>query len=171
MSLALGLLLLRLSVGALVAAHGAQKFLGWFGGPGMGKATGMMTAMGFRPARFWALLGSGGEFFGGILFALGLLWPLGPVAIFASMLMAIVRFHLPGPLLGAKGYEYPLLLLIVGVVVGLVGAGNYSLDAALHLHFPTTLLFWIGAAGAGIVDAVGYFTSTAKQKEATAAHA
>lgn len=160
MSIAFGLLLLRIIVGALLMAHGSQKLWGWFGGAGLQKSIGMMQMKGFRPAPFWALLGGAGEFGGGALLVLGLLWPLGPVAIFASMLMAIIRFHLPGPVIGPKGFEYPLLLLLVSVILGLVGAGPYALDAAFHLHLPTTLLFWIGAVGAVIVDVYGYVTST-----------
>lgn len=161
MSISLGLLLVRLIVGVLISGHGAQKLFGWFGGPGLDKSIALMQSKGFRPAEFWALLGGLGEFGGGLLLALGFLWPLGPVAVFAAMLMAIVRFHLPGPVIGPKGFEYPLLLLLLSVILGLVGPGQYTLDAALGIHLPTMILFWIGVIGAIIVDAVGYYISTA----------
>jgi putative oxidoreductase len=164
MSIALGLFLVRLVVGALIITHGAQKLFGWFGGSGLQKSIAMMQMKGFRPAEFWALLGGLGEFGGGVLLILGFLWPLGPVAIFAAMVMAIVRFHLPGPVIGPKGFEYPLLLLLLSVILGLVGAGHIALDVALGLHLPTTALFWIGAVGAVIVDAIGYNISNANTK-------
>ncbi len=159
MSVSWGLLLVRLIIGFLLVGHGAQKLFGWFGGAGFGKSVGMMRAMHFRPAEFWAVLGGAGEFGGGLLFMAGFLWPLGPIAIIAAMLMAIVRFHLPGTLFGAKGFEYPLLLLLLSGIVGLVGPGHFALDVALRLHLPTTLLFWLGLVGAVIVDAIGYFIS------------
>jgi putative oxidoreductase len=159
MSVSWGLLLVRLVVGFLLVGHGSQKLFGWFGGVGLRKSISLMQAQHFRPAEFWAVLGGAGEFGGGLLFMAGFLWPLGPIAILAAMLMAVVRFHLPGTLFGAKGFEYPLLLLLLSGIVGLVGPGRYALDAALGLHLPTTLLFWVGLAGAVIVDAVGYAIS------------
>src|SRR5439155_344690 len=57
----LGLLLLRLTLGTVFLAHGAQKAFGSFGGPGFEGATGFIASMGFRPARAWAALALGGE--------------------------------------------------------------------------------------------------------------
>ena len=69
----LGLLALRLVLGAVFLAHGAQKAFGAFGGPGFGGAAGFIGSMGFRPARFWTALAVGGELAAGFLFLLGLL--------------------------------------------------------------------------------------------------
>src|SRR2546427_8628272 len=57
----LGVLALRLALGAVFLAHGAQKSFGAFGGPGFEGATGFIGSMGFRPARFWTALAVGGE--------------------------------------------------------------------------------------------------------------
>jgi len=57
----LGLLLLRLTLGTVFLAHGAQKAFGSFGGPGFEGATGFIGSMGFRPARAWAALAVGGS--------------------------------------------------------------------------------------------------------------
>jgi hypothetical protein len=108
-------------------------------------------------------------FAGGLLLMLGFLWPLGPIASIAAMLMAVVRFHLPGTLFGPKGFEYPLLLLLLSAILGLVGPGQYALDAAISLHLPTTLLFWVGLAGAVIIDAVGYTISESGKQGQTPA--
>ncbi len=78
---ALGLLVLRLVVGLIVAAHGAQKLFGWWGGPGMTGWTAAMTRMRVRPAVAWAWMSAIAELGGGLLFALGFLSPLGSMAI------------------------------------------------------------------------------------------
>src|SRR3989475_12434473 len=81
----LGVLALRLVLGAVFLAHGAQKSFGAFGGPGFEGATGFIGSMGFRPARFWTALAGGGGVGAGVLFLFQLLaplaGPLGPGAV------------------------------------------------------------------------------------------
>ena len=89
----LGLLILRLIVGLLLAGHGAQKLFGWFGGNGLSGTAGWLESLGLRPAPFWALIAGLSEVGGGILLALGLLTPLGSLGIMASMLMATIKVH------------------------------------------------------------------------------
>jgi putative oxidoreductase len=68
----IGILVLRLVIGLYVAAHGAQKLFGWFGGPGLRKTTGLMSdRMGFRPALVWVTVLAGSELIGGLLMAMG----------------------------------------------------------------------------------------------------
>ena len=56
-----GLLLARLTLGLLMAAHGSQKLFGWFGGYGLTGTAGFFEALGFRPGRLFAALAAGTE--------------------------------------------------------------------------------------------------------------
>src|ERR1700730_4125568 len=84
----IGLLLLRLTVGLTLAAHGAQKLFGWFGGPGLDKTGMFFEKLGFVPGRRHALMAGLAEAGGGLLLALGLVTPLAASAVFAVMLVA-----------------------------------------------------------------------------------
>jgi putative oxidoreductase len=159
MEISLGLAVLRVVVGLLLAGHGAQKLFGWFGGHGFAGTVGFLQAKGFKPAVLWTLLGTLGEFVGGLLLALGFLSPLGGIAVFASMLMAVLKFHWKQGLWSTQnGYEYPLVLGVVGLFFGWVGVGSYSLDALLGITLPG-VLFGIGVVAAIIVDLIGLLTS------------
>jgi putative oxidoreductase len=76
-TIAAGLLLLRLVFGLTVAAHGAQKLFGWFGGPGLEGFGGFLEQLGIAPASRWSWAAALAEFGGGLLVALGLLSRLG----------------------------------------------------------------------------------------------
>jgi len=135
--LALGLLILRLVIGLTLAAHGAQKLFGWFGGPGMTGWTGAMNRMRIRPATPWAWMSALAEFLGGIGLAVGLLFPLPSAAIAGSMLVAMIIVHLPkGFFVSKGGYEFNLGILGTVATLALTGPGAYSLDAALGIRFP-----------------------------------
>ena len=88
-----GLLLARMVIGLLFAAHGAQKLFGWFGGYGLAGTGGFFESLGFRPGRFFAAAAGFSEFTGGLLLAIGLLGPLGPAMIIAVMVVAIATVH------------------------------------------------------------------------------
>jgi putative oxidoreductase len=159
MTLSLALLITRIAVGGLLIAHGSQKLFGWFGGRGFNASINMLQSKGFKPAQLWALLGAGGEFGGGVLVVLGFLTPLGTVAIIAAMMMAITKFHRGDKLIGPGGYEYPLLLLLISLAIGLAGPGNISLDALLHINPPVALVFLPLLIIAIIIDIIGLVIS------------
>ena len=132
--LSMGLLIIRLIFGLVMAAHGAQKLFGWFGGYGLAGTGGFFETLGFRPGRTFAAVAALGEFFGGLLFALGFLGPVGPMIIIADMLVASISVHWRNGLFATtNGVEVPLLYATAAVGVALIGFGKYSLDDALGL--------------------------------------
>jgi len=155
---ALGLLILRLGVGLIVAGHGAQKLFGWWGGSGMTGWTGAMTRMRIRPPVAWAWMSALAEFLGGLAVALGFLNPLGSFGIAGSMLVAITLVHWPKGFWTAKGgYEFNLLIIAAAAAVAIAGPGAYSLDSALGIHLPEPWPLIIGtlATLAGVGVALG----------------
>jgi putative oxidoreductase len=126
-----GILIIRVVVGLYVAGHGVQKLFGWFDGPGLGATIGGMgSGLGFRPARLWVMSLSATEVVGGLLMAIGLLGPLGPIAVAGAMLGAAVFAHWSKGPWGAKGgYELAATNLAVALAVALLGVGSFSVDA------------------------------------------
>src|SRR5258708_980035 len=87
--------LLRVAIGLIFAAHGAQKVFGWWGGPGMDGWRGAMEHMGIRPAAFWAVVSAGVELIGGLLLVLGLFTPFAAAALVGQSIVIIGQVHLP----------------------------------------------------------------------------
>jgi putative oxidoreductase len=152
-----GILLIRVVVGLYVAGHGAQKLFGWFGGPGLDVTVDIMGgATGLRPARLWVPFISATEVVGGLLMAIGLLGPLGPIAVAGAMLGATVYGHWSrGPWIANGGYELAATNLSAALAVALIGVGRFSVDAWLGVQVPGPVsevfgvLVVIGIAAAG----------------------
>ncbi|MEW1722488.1 DoxX family membrane protein [Streptomyces sp. NPDC093109] len=126
----LGLLVLRLGTGGVLAAHGAQKLFGWFGGGGIEGTAQGMAAMGFHPPRQSAIAAGLAEAGGGVLLALGLATPAAGAAAAGGMAGA-AAVHAPnGFFAQSGGFEYPGFLGWTAASIGLMGAGRYSLDHA-----------------------------------------
>lgn len=94
-ALSAGLLVGRLVVGLGIAAHGAQKLFGWFGGHGLAGTAGYFESLGYRPGRLFALAAGLGELTSGVLFALGMLGPVGPGLLLAALATLAVRRPAP----------------------------------------------------------------------------
>jgi putative oxidoreductase len=128
----LGLLIIRLVVGLTFAAHGTQKLFGWFGGHGLQGTGGFFESIGIRPGRTMAFMAGISELVAGLLLTLGFLTPIAALLFVATMLVAMVKVHMPnGYWATSNGYEYNLLLIVVAVGIALIGAGSYSIDAIL----------------------------------------
>ena len=153
--MAYGLLLLRIVLGPAIAAHGAQKLFGWFGGGGLEGTAGFFGAggLGFRAPLAMATLAALGEFGGGVLLALGLLTPLGAVAVVGVMAVAIITVHWRNGFFVTKsGYEYNLLILAGAAALGATGPGRFSLDRALGWDDNLSGVWWgVGVLALGIV--------------------
>lgn len=148
----LGLLALRITTGALLAGHGAQKLFGTFNGPGVEKTAGHMESMGLKPGKNWAALAGASELGGGVLTALGLATPLGLLGVAGSMAMAIEKVHpLNKPIWVTEGgAELPLTNLAIVAALELAGPGRYSLDTALGLRIPR----WVTLGGVALMAGV-----------------
>jgi len=129
--------ILRLVLGVVFFAHGAQKMLGWFGGYGFKGTMGAFTQMMHIPAPF-AFLAIAAEFFGGLGLIVGLLTRVAALGITVNMLVAIFTVHVANGFFmnwtgqqKGEGFEYHLLVLAMTVVLMIRGAGAFSLDRAI----------------------------------------
>ncbi|HEX4679228.1 MAG TPA: DoxX family protein [Gaiellaceae bacterium] len=127
-----GLLFLRVVVGLVFFAHGAQKLFGWWGGPGLQGTKGWLAGMGFRMPGPMALTVAVSEA-SGLLFAVGFLTPLAALLMASSMVVAIGSVSWRnGFWITSQGYEYNLVLAVVPVAFAATGPGRYSIDHALN---------------------------------------
>lgn len=126
--------ILRLVLGIVFFAHGAQKMLGWFGGYGFHGTMGFFTGVMHIPAPF-AFLAISAEFFGGLGLIVGFLTRIATFGIFTNMVVAIAMVHhnfgffmnWTGAQKG-EGYEYHLLVLAMTVLLMIRGGGAWSVD-------------------------------------------
>jgi len=131
------LLFIRLALGIVVFAHGAQKVLGWFGGAGFGKTIEIFTMQLAYP--LWiVLLLMFIEFCGSIGLILGLMTRLSALGIAASMAVCAYQSHLQNGFFmnwfgqqAGEGIEYHLLVLGMCFALMARGGGNMALDRAL----------------------------------------
>jgi len=127
-----GPLALRLPVGIIFAAHGAQKLFGWFGGYGLEGTGQWMASIGLQPGMLMAILAGGAEFFGGLALIVGVLVRPAALVLAVTMLVAIFAVHASNGLFMANdGYEFALSLLAVTVALLFSGAGRLSVDRRL----------------------------------------
>jgi putative oxidoreductase len=107
-----------------------------------------MEMLGLKPGRPWAIMAGGSEFGGGVLTALGLLNPLGPIGIIGAMSMATATAHSGKPIWVTEGgAELPVTNIAAATAIMLGGPGKYSLDRALGIKLPA----WIAPLGLALV--------------------
>jgi putative oxidoreductase len=127
----LGLLLLRLGTGGVLAAHGAQKLFGWFGGHGLEGTGRFMESVGYTPGKASATAAGLAEAGGGTLLALGLATPAAGAAAAGAMAGA-ATVHMPNGFFAQEGgYEYAASLGLAAAGLAVTGPGRLSLDHAL----------------------------------------
>jgi putative oxidoreductase len=146
-----GLLILRLAVGLTLAAHGAQKLFGWFGGYGLEGTGKFLEQLGFRPGRRQAAQAGLAEFGGGLFLAAGLLTPFSAAAVVAVMLVAAVSVHVKnGFFAQSGGYEYAFILGAAALTLAFTGPGALSLDRALGILWSGPL-WGLGVLAVGLL--------------------
>jgi putative oxidoreductase len=158
-TVSIGLLIGRLVVGLLMAAHGTQKLFGWFGGHGLEGTGQFLGSLGFEPGRRFATLAGLAQVGSGLLIALGFLGPIGPAIMLSVMIVAAMSVHWRNGLFATNdGIEVPLLYATGAVALALTGFGRYSLDAivgptALEAPAVTLIALAVGIVG-GVVNLV-----------------
>jgi putative oxidoreductase len=130
------LLWLRLIIGVVFVAHGAQKLFGAFGGAGLDGTADFMRDLGLDPGMFFAVSAGLSEFCGGLLLLAGLLTPLGALAITGVMAVAIATVNGENGFFNQdQGYEYNLVLTGIALALIVAGPGRYSLDRVLGVGY------------------------------------
>lgn len=130
------LTILRVVLGVVFFAHGAQKMLGWFGGYGFHGTMGFFEHLGFpAPVAFLIICT---EFFGGLGLIVGLLTRIPALGIGVEMIGAVLMVHLPNGFFmnwfgnqKGEGFEYHLLVIAIAAVLLIRGGGAFSADRAL----------------------------------------
>jgi putative oxidoreductase len=137
----------RAVLGGYLAAHGAQKLFGAFGGPGIEPTAASFERLGLRPGRVTATAAGLSELGGGLLTVAGLGSPVGPVAIAGTMAVASAVHRANGPFNSDHGYELPATNLAAALALAIAGPGRYSLDGltGLRLHRVITGIVVAGA--------------------------
>lgn len=129
---AAGALALRIPVGIIFAAHGAQKLFGWFGGYGLEGTGQFFASVGLNPGFLLALLAGLAEFFGGLALVAGLLVRPAAAALAFAMLVAIFAVHWgKGFFAASGGYEFALALFAASLSLLFSGGGRFSVDRAI----------------------------------------
>ncbi|MGN6445411.1 DoxX family protein [Amnibacterium sp.] len=157
--MAIGTLLLRLTVGGLFMGHGLQKLTGAFDGPGLEGAEGMMRSLDMHPPRQHALAAASAETFGGAALALGAATPVAAAALIATMTTAVRKVHLRnGPWNSKGGWEFNAVLAAAAAAVASDGPGVLSVDALFRRSRWGIggALFALGAGVAGSFAATEY---------------
>jgi putative oxidoreductase len=149
-----GLLLLRILLGALLAGHAAQKLFGWFRGSGITASAVLFEAWGFRPGTVMVALAGTSELIGSTSIGLGLLTPAGCAVVIGTMIVAASPNLKNGLWAHMGGFEVTVLYGGMAVVLAFTGPGRYSLDRAAGVTSLHQTRWAIAAIIVGCVAAV-----------------
>lgn len=150
----IGLLLVRLVAGALFVGHGVQKVSRRLGGDGLDGTAGFLAHLGFPAPRAMAALTGLSEIGVGALLVAGLWLPLAAAGIVGLMANAAITVHGSNGLWAQEGgFEYPLVLGVVGTALAFIGPGRLSLAAGLDVTTSGTAAALL-ALGAGVGSAL-----------------
>ena len=163
--MAYGILLLRVIVGLVLFAHGAQKLFGWWGGHGIRGTGGFLAGLRFRMPTAMAMVAGVSEA-SGVLFAAGLLTPFAALLMTSTMVVAVGSVHIKNGLFSTNGgYEYNLVLWTVATAVSATGPGRFSLDHAFGWDDNLSGVWW--GVGVLALSIVGGALVLATRKPAT----
>lgn len=158
----------RLALGGTIAAHGAQKMFGAFGGPGPEKASQMMHSLGLRPGERHATMASATEMTAGALISLGLGGPIGPAMLTSVMLVAIETVHKPkGYWNSDGGYEMNVMYLSLALLLANRGYGSLSLDGLIGISAKMRPLYAWLALGGAVAAAAGILSQRESDQPST----
>ena len=149
-----GILLLRLLLGTLMAGHALQKLLGWFDGLGINGTAALFERWGLRPPRVMVATAGTSELVGAVLIVTGTFTALGVACVVGTMLVAASVNFTNGLWATKGGYELPAVYGLLGLGIGLVGPGRYSVDYQAGLITYASRAFVLLAAAAGVMGAV-----------------
>lgn len=159
------LLTARVALGTSIAAHGAQKMFGWFGGPGREGAAKMFESLGFRPGETQATLASGTEIASGVLIATGTGGPVGPALLASVMTAAAGSVHLKNGFFAAKqGYELNVMYAAGALLLAMEDHGRLSVDELIGLR-KREIPAWLRLAAYAGGIAGGLFMLSRRQLE------
>ena len=132
----MALTIVRVMLGVVFFPHGAQKMLGWYGGPGFAMSMYFFEHQGI-PTVF-AFLAIAAEFFGALGLLLGFLTRVAAFGILVDMIVAIATVNFPNGMFmnwtgeqGGEGFEFHLLVIAIAAGLMLKGAGAFSVDRAI----------------------------------------
>lgn len=148
-----GLPVLRVVLGLIMAVHGTQKLFQWFDGPGI-KGTGVFFGKAGYPAgEAMAVISGLTETLGGLGLILGLLTPLASAGIVGVMINAI-SVKWAGAVFGLEGVEFESLIIAAAVTLALTGPGRFALDRFLPVLRNHRLVYGFLSLALAVVLAV-----------------
>jgi putative oxidoreductase len=122
----MGVLIARIVLGVIMLVHGWHKI---FPRGSLYSFAQMVSHMGLP---YWlGYVAAFTEFFGGALLILGLLVPIAAIGIAIDMAVAILKVHLHHGLTGSQGFEFPLSLFALSLLILASGSGHLALDSRL----------------------------------------